>query len=97
MASEDLLTCGVASEIAAIVAEEALWYLDAPIRRVSVPDTPIPFAPALEQAVLPQASRSSRRCARSWQGRQAAGGARARVIGARGERRAGSSTSTASW
>jgi pyruvate/2-oxoglutarate/acetoin dehydrogenase E1 component len=44
----------VASEIAAIVAEEALWYLDAPIRRVSVPDTPIPFAPGLEHAVLPQ-------------------------------------------
>ena len=54
VASEDQLTCGVASEIAAIVAEEALWHLDAPIRRVSVPDTPIPFAPALEYAVLPQ-------------------------------------------
>ena len=54
VASEDQLTCGVASEIAAIVAEEALWYLDAPIRRVSVPDTPIPFAPGLEQEVLPQ-------------------------------------------
>jgi pyruvate dehydrogenase E1 component beta subunit len=54
VASEDVLTCGVASEIAAIVAEEALWYLDAPIRRVAVPDTPIPFAPALERAVLPQ-------------------------------------------
>ncbi len=54
VASEDPLTCGVASEIAAIVAEEALWHLDAPIRRVSVPDTPIPFAPGLEQEVLPQ-------------------------------------------
>ncbi len=55
VASEDVLTCGVASEISAIVAEEALWSLDAPIRRVSVPDTPIPFAPAAEHAVLPQA------------------------------------------
>jgi len=54
VASEDVLTCGVASEIAAMVAEEALWHLDAPIRRVAVPDTPIPFAPAMEQAVLPQ-------------------------------------------
>jgi pyruvate dehydrogenase E1 component beta subunit len=54
VASEDVLTCGVASEISAIVAEEALWHLDAPIRRVAIPDTPIPFAPAQERAVLPQ-------------------------------------------
>lgn len=52
--SEDELTCGVASEIAATVAEHAIFYLDAPIRRVSVPDTPIPFAPVMEQAVIPQ-------------------------------------------
>jgi len=54
VASEDVLTCGVASEIAAIVAEDALWYLDAPIRRIAIPDTPVPFAPAQERAVLPQ-------------------------------------------
>jgi pyruvate/2-oxoglutarate/acetoin dehydrogenase E1 component len=54
VASEDVLTCGVASEIAALAAEEALWFLDAPVRRVAVPDTPIPFAPGMEQAVLPQ-------------------------------------------
>jgi len=54
VASEDVLSCGVASEIAALAAEEALWSLDAPVRRVAVPDTPIPFAPAMEQAVLPQ-------------------------------------------
>ncbi len=54
VASEDVLTCGVASEIAAMVAEQALWFLDAPIRRIAIPDTPIPFAPALERAVLPQ-------------------------------------------
>jgi pyruvate dehydrogenase E1 component beta subunit len=52
--SEDVLTCGVGSEIAALVAEHALFYLDAPIRRVSVPDTPIPFAPVMEKAVIPQ-------------------------------------------
>ena len=51
--SEDVLTCGVTAEIAAIVAEEALFHLDAPVRRVAVPDTPIPFAPAAERAVLP--------------------------------------------
>jgi pyruvate dehydrogenase E1 component beta subunit len=52
--SEDVLTCGVSSEIAAMVAEHGLMYLDAPIRRVAVPDTPIPFAPAMEKAVIPQ-------------------------------------------
>ncbi len=41
--SEDVVTCGVASEIAAIVAERALFSLDAPIRRVCVPHTPIPL------------------------------------------------------
>lgn len=54
VASEDMLTCGVASEISAVVAEQALWSLDAPIVRVSVPDTPIPFAPGMERAVIPQ-------------------------------------------
>ncbi len=53
VASEDVLTCGVASEIAAIAAEEAVWDLDAPVQRVSVPDTPIPFAPSNEAAVIP--------------------------------------------
>jgi len=52
--SEDVLSCGVTAEIAAVVAEHALFYLDAPIRRVAVPDTPIPFAPVMEQAVIPQ-------------------------------------------
>jgi pyruvate dehydrogenase E1 component beta subunit len=54
--SEDVLTCGVASEISALVAEHGIFYLDAPIRRISVPDTPIPFAPAMERAVIPQLS-----------------------------------------
>lgn len=51
--SEDAKTAGVSSEIAAVVAEEALDYLDAPIRRVAEPDTPIPFSPALEKTVIP--------------------------------------------
>jgi pyruvate dehydrogenase E1 component beta subunit len=51
--SEDVLTCGVASEIAALAAEGALWSLDAPVARVAVPDTPIPFAPNNEAAVVP--------------------------------------------
>ncbi|MEM3608941.1 MAG: alpha-ketoacid dehydrogenase subunit beta [Candidatus Bathyarchaeia archaeon] len=51
--SEDCKTAGVTAEIAAVVAEEALDYLDAPIKRVAEPDTPIPFSPSLEQYVIP--------------------------------------------
>lgn len=51
--TEDCKTAGVSAEIAAIVAEEALDYLDAPIKRVAEPDTPIPFSPPLEQFVIP--------------------------------------------
>jgi pyruvate/2-oxoglutarate/acetoin dehydrogenase E1 component len=55
VAGEDVLACGVTAEIAAIVAERGFWRLDAPIVRVGVPDTPIPFAPACERAVIPTA------------------------------------------
>jgi len=51
--SEDCKTAGVSAEIAALVAEEALDYLDAPIKRVAEPDTPIPFSPPLEQYAIP--------------------------------------------
>lgn len=51
--SEDCKTAGVSAEIAAIVAEEAIDYLDAPIKRVAALDTPIPFSPPLEQFVIP--------------------------------------------
>jgi len=51
--TEDCKTSGVSAEVAAIVAEEALDYLDAPIKRVAEPDTPIPFSPPLEQFVIP--------------------------------------------
>jgi len=51
--SEDCKTAGVSAEIAAMVAEESLDYLDAPIKRVAEPDTPIPFSPPLEQFVIP--------------------------------------------
>jgi len=54
IASEDVLSCGVTAEISAIVAEHAFFYFDAPIKRVAVCDTPIPFAPVMEQAVIPQ-------------------------------------------
>lgn len=51
--SEDCKTAGVSAEIAAMVTEEAVDYLDASIKRVAEPDTPIPFSPPLEQYVIP--------------------------------------------
>lgn len=54
---EDYHSFGMTGEIAAIVAEEALDYLDAPIRRLAVPDVPIPYSRPLEQFVLPSAER----------------------------------------
>jgi pyruvate dehydrogenase E1 component beta subunit len=54
IASEDTKTGGVAAELAAMVAEEAFDDLDAPIKRVSGLDSPIPYAPQLESRVVPQ-------------------------------------------
>ncbi|MDH7485821.1 MAG: alpha-ketoacid dehydrogenase subunit beta [Anaerolineae bacterium] len=53
IAEEDNLTGGWAAEIAAIVADEAFIWLDAPIKRVSAPDVPPPFAPLLEREYVP--------------------------------------------
>ncbi|NLV74148.1 MAG: alpha-ketoacid dehydrogenase subunit beta [Chloroflexi bacterium] len=50
---EDNLTGGWAGDIAAIVAEEAFYWLDTPIKRLSAPDAPAPFAPVLEQLYVP--------------------------------------------
>jgi 2-oxoisovalerate dehydrogenase E1 component beta subunit len=47
-------SCGVGAEVAALVAEQAFEDLDGPIVRVTAPDTPVPFSPPLERAVLPQ-------------------------------------------
>jgi len=52
--SEDCKTAGVAAEITSIIMEEAFDYLDAPIKRVSALDVPIPYSPALEGVVIPQ-------------------------------------------
>jgi pyruvate dehydrogenase E1 component beta subunit len=54
---EDNLTGGWAGDIAAMVAEEAFFWLDAPIKRVSSLDVPPPFAPVLEEYYLPSTAR----------------------------------------
>ena len=51
--SEGCKTAGVTAEISAVIAEEAIDYLDAHIKRVAELDTPIPFSPPLEKAVIP--------------------------------------------
>jgi 2-oxoisovalerate dehydrogenase E1 component beta subunit len=48
---------GVGAEVAALVAEEAFEWLDAPVRRLGGLDTPIPFSPPLEDAYRPDAAR----------------------------------------
>lgn len=50
-------TAGFGAEIAALVAEEGFDYLDAPIVRVTAPDTPVPYAPILEDNFIPSAEK----------------------------------------
>jgi len=51
------LTGGTGAEIAAIVAEVAFDYLDAPIKRIAARDVPVPFSPVLENFVIPTEER----------------------------------------
>lgn len=52
---EDTLTGGIGAEISAWITENCFRFLDAPVLRVASLDTPVPFAPALEQNFLPKA------------------------------------------
>jgi pyruvate dehydrogenase E1 component beta subunit len=54
---EGCQTAGIGSEISAMVAEEGIAFLDAPIKRIGVPDTPIPFSPPLETYLIPDTDR----------------------------------------
>jgi len=54
---EDTRTGGMAGELAALIAEKAFQDLDGPIVRVTAPDTPVPFAPPLEEYFLPNAKK----------------------------------------
>ncbi len=56
---EDYQSFGLSGEIAAIIAEEDPRLLRCPMKRVCVPDTPIPYARSLEQATLPTPTRIS--------------------------------------
>jgi 2-oxoisovalerate dehydrogenase E1 component beta subunit len=51
---EDTRTGGFGAEIVATIAEEAFENLDAPVVRLTAPDTPVPFSPPLEKAYIPQ-------------------------------------------
>jgi pyruvate dehydrogenase E1 component beta subunit len=53
VADESPLSYGTHAEILARMNETAFWSLDAPMQRVGVPDTPIPFSPTLEDEVIP--------------------------------------------
>lgn len=54
---EAQVTGGFGGEIAAVVADEAFAWLDAPVRRLGYPDRPSPYARVLEQALLPDRAR----------------------------------------
>ena len=54
---EDTRTGGMAGELAASISESVFEYLDAPIVRVTAPDTPVPYSPPLEDAFLPNTAK----------------------------------------
>jgi 2-oxoisovalerate dehydrogenase E1 component beta subunit len=62
VAHEATRSCGVGAEVAALISERAFEHLDAPVRRLTAPDVPIPFSPPLERAVLPQLDEMKEAC-----------------------------------
>jgi len=63
---EDTKTGGIAGEIAAILCEKAFGDLDGPLMRVASLDTPVPYAPTLEDYFLPNAQKVFTSGKRSW-------------------------------
>ena len=54
---EDTPRCSLATDIAALAADEAFYSLEAPIKRITAPHTPVPFSPTLENAYIPSQER----------------------------------------
>jgi len=54
---EDIRTLGIGAELSAVIMEERFDALDAPVLRVTYPDTYVPFSHVLEQANLPNADK----------------------------------------
>ncbi|MFZ7132263.1 MAG: alpha-ketoacid dehydrogenase subunit beta [Eubacteriales bacterium] len=54
---EDTYTSGWGAQLSAQIAEEHIYYLDAPIKRVATYDVPIPFSPIMENYVIPSVDR----------------------------------------
>jgi pyruvate dehydrogenase E1 component beta subunit len=54
---EDSPRCSVATDIATLAATQAMEYLDAPVKLVTPPHTPVPFSPALEDLYIPTPQR----------------------------------------
>jgi 2-oxoisovalerate dehydrogenase E1 component beta subunit len=59
---EDTVTGGLGGELVARINERCFEWLDAPVRRVAAHDVPLPYAPPLEDFVLPQTSDIVRAC-----------------------------------
>jgi acetoin:2,6-dichlorophenolindophenol oxidoreductase subunit beta len=57
LADESQLNCGVAAELAAVIAEEGFAFLKAPIRRVGIPNVPVPYHQAEEDFITPTAAK----------------------------------------
>ena len=61
---EDNPRCSVATDIAAMVADKGFDFLDAPIKIVTAPHTPVPFSPPLEQVYMPTSGADRRNVVR---------------------------------
>jgi pyruvate/2-oxoglutarate/acetoin dehydrogenase E1 component len=57
IAHEAYRTCGMGGELAALISEDAFEWLDAPLVRITAPDTPVPYSPPLEDAFRPNAGK----------------------------------------
>ncbi len=55
--SEGYRHCGMAAEIITRIIEECFDYLDAPVKRITTPDVPIPMSPILEEAAIPSSEK----------------------------------------